>query len=297
MTDAPIRVLLIEDSSGDARLIREMVRDAPEARIELRWARSLAEALTFLAEGGIDLILLDLMLPDSRGFPTLRTVRNRAGSLPVIVLTGLEDEEMAVSAVGEGAQDYLVKDQIDPMQLARAIRHARQRHRLHRASGSDASPATAVDGILVRGAFLTAASRRFALAREAGFALRLILVNVDGLKAINDRHGRAGGDAALAEVARRLVDACGDADLVGHIGGGEFAVLCAEVGQRPPADIGGLLNASLSASDQERGHSLHASIGAACHDPRAPSTCGSFDELLARAGTALKPASGRAAAG
>ena len=128
---APIRVLLIEDNPGDARLITEALRDvaAPSGvpGFELACADRLSTGLARLADGSIDVVLLDLSLPDGSGLTTLARLRAAVPEVPVVVLTGLDDEELAVRAVREGAQDYLVKGQAESALLGRAIRYAVER--------------------------------------------------------------------------------------------------------------------------------------------------------------------------
>ena len=128
-----VRILLIEDNPGDARLIRESLFEAPTTAFELQHADRLHSGLKILAQGGIDLILLDLSLPESWGINTLLKVREAAPTLPVVVLTGLDDETAAVTAVQEGAQDYLVKGHVTGNLLVRSIRYAIERARRRQA--------------------------------------------------------------------------------------------------------------------------------------------------------------------
>ena len=126
-----IRVLLVEDNAGDARLVREHLRDADGGQpFALDSFPTLAEAVASLANSRPDIVLLDLSLPDSFGLETLARWQLTATELPVIVLTGSDDEALAVAAVREGAQDYLVKGRIDGDLLAQAIRYAIERKRV-----------------------------------------------------------------------------------------------------------------------------------------------------------------------
>ncbi len=124
-----IRVLLIEDNPGDARLIREILARARGAQFELERVERLSTALERLTAGGIDAILLDLTLPDSSGLNTFFKVHARAPHVPITVLSGFDDEVVAIRAVREGAQDYLVKGQVDRNLLVRALRYAIERKR------------------------------------------------------------------------------------------------------------------------------------------------------------------------
>ena len=122
-----MKILLIEDNLGDARLIREMLSEAVDMRIELEYADQLSSGLEQLAVKEIDLLLLDLSLPDSQGLDVCIRTRNQAPHVPIVVLTGLDDEKMAMKTLQIGAQDYLVKGQVDSRLLLRSIRYAIER--------------------------------------------------------------------------------------------------------------------------------------------------------------------------
>ena len=125
----PIRVLLIEDNPGDARLILEMLREVEVYDFDLEQVERLELALERLAGAGIDLVLLDLGLPDSEGLATFERTRHEAGGRPIVVISGLDDERLALEAVRSGAQDYLVKSRPEGHLLARVIRYAIERKR------------------------------------------------------------------------------------------------------------------------------------------------------------------------
>jgi len=125
-----IRVLLIEDNPGDSRLIREMIVDAGDSLVQLECVDRLGTGLERLAAGGIDGLLLDLSLPDSQGLETFHEAQAQPPEVAIIVLTGLDDEELALRAVREGAQDYLVKGEVDGNLLVRSIRYAIERKRI-----------------------------------------------------------------------------------------------------------------------------------------------------------------------
>jgi len=127
MRDDPIKVLLIEDNPGDARLIQELLSESKGASFEIKVAERLSDGLEALLEKRFDIVLLDLALPDSSGLDTLAKAHSKARQVSIIVLTGLNDEELAVEAVRKGAQDYMVKGQIDENSLSRAIRYAIER--------------------------------------------------------------------------------------------------------------------------------------------------------------------------
>jgi DNA-binding response OmpR family regulator len=127
MNDQPIRIRLVEDDPGDARLLRQMLADAGTMRSELVWSTQLGEPLQRLSAESCDVIPLDLFLPDSQGWGTFDKMHGHTIHVPIVVLTGLDDEAVAVRAMGEGAQDFLVKGHVDGQLLARAIRYAIER--------------------------------------------------------------------------------------------------------------------------------------------------------------------------
>jgi len=132
----PLRILLIEDNPGDVSLLREMFSTERPCSFELMHLPQLGMAMNYLARGGVDIVLLDLDLdldlglPHAAGLDTVRRVRRLAPHVPLIVLTDQEDDAAVVEAMLEGAQDYLVKGQIENRALPRALRHAIERFRL-----------------------------------------------------------------------------------------------------------------------------------------------------------------------
>ncbi len=122
-----MHVLLIEDNEDDAYLIGETLTERTAADIELEWVERLESGLTRLAEDKVDVVLLDLSLPDSNGLETLDKVQGQTPDVPVIVMTHLDNEAMAIQAVRRGAQDYLVKGRSDGYGLGRAIQYAIER--------------------------------------------------------------------------------------------------------------------------------------------------------------------------
>ena len=124
-----LTVLLVEDNPGDARLIRESLSDVEGNTFDLETADRLATALRRLSAGGIDAVLLDLALPDSRGRETFSKAKAQAPTVPIIVLTGLGDEALALKMVQAGAQDYVTKIDLKGSVLSRAIRYAIEREK------------------------------------------------------------------------------------------------------------------------------------------------------------------------
>ena len=132
MTQPSTKLLLVEESVGHAELLRAALREASgtDRRFKLVHVVCLADALQCLREAPFDLALLDVSLPDSKGIETLLRLQDEMSTLPVVIMTGLNDEELAVEAMRRGAQDYLVKGDVDGRMVVRAVRHAIERKRI-----------------------------------------------------------------------------------------------------------------------------------------------------------------------
>lgn len=129
MNDNQIRILLVEDNPGDAVILEQMLNEIYDNKYEMIHFLRLEDALKHINED-IDILLLDLNLPDSNGKETFNTMNIHAPELPIIILTGLLDEELAINIVSDGAQDYLVKGQIDKQLLSRSIKYSIERKRI-----------------------------------------------------------------------------------------------------------------------------------------------------------------------
>ncbi len=121
----PVSVLMIEDNPGDARIIQDMLADAENIEFAIDWKQTLRGGLESLSENKYDVVLLDLGLPDSpQSSVSFTRVQAISPGVPIIILTGLDDETFAVTMVKRGAQDYLIKGRIDTDTLVRTIRYA-----------------------------------------------------------------------------------------------------------------------------------------------------------------------------
>jgi signal transduction histidine kinase len=124
-----LRIGLVEDNPGDARLIQEMLREPPVTQFHLTHSTRMDQLLESLERDPIEVLLLDLGLPDSQGMDTFHRINDRAPELPIVIFSGADDEQLASIAVSSGAQDYLVKGRINSFLLKRAIRYAMERKR------------------------------------------------------------------------------------------------------------------------------------------------------------------------
>ena len=129
MSDTILRIGLVEDNPGDARLIQEMLREPPVTQFRLTHTTRMDELLASIEREPVEVLLLDLGLPDSQGMETFHRINDRAPELPIVIFSGADDEQLASIAVSSGAQDYLVKGRINSFLLKRAMRYAMERKR------------------------------------------------------------------------------------------------------------------------------------------------------------------------
>lgn len=130
ITENVIHILLIEDNLGDIRLIQEMIKDLENTTIRLIVQKDLSTGIQYLNQHKFHLILLDLSLPDSHGIDTIERILKRVDEIPIIVLTGTDNLMLAIEAVKSGAQDYLIKGNINRMLLERSIYYSIERHKI-----------------------------------------------------------------------------------------------------------------------------------------------------------------------
>lgn len=227
LTDRPITVLLAEGDPQDYARLQEIFDTTLHARFEVEWVRSLGDALERLSRGGIDAVLLDLDLPDSQGVNTFARTNAFAPDVPVVVLTALDDQTMAMRLVQAGAQDYLVKDSVQPDILIRSLLYALERHRLMSALRS-LSLIDDLTGLYNRRGFAELGEQHLKLAMRTSRAVTLVYLDLDRFKDINDTHGHHVGDRALSNVAEILRAAFRRSDIIARMGGDEFAVLALE---------------------------------------------------------------------
>jgi diguanylate cyclase (GGDEF)-like protein len=258
-----IKVLLVEDNPGDVRLVRETFAESRTPPFELHATSHLADAKRRLGEEKFDALLLDLTLPDARGLEGLTRLQQAHAELPIVVLSGLRDEGLAVQAVHLGAQDYLVKGQGDRALLPRSIRYAIERKRAER----EIEHLAQHDGLTElpnRRLLHDRLSQSLAGARRNRHLLGVLFLDLDGFKAINDTFGHAAGDLLLRGVASRLRSCTRESDTIARIGGDEFVLVLPEI--RRLDDIRSFATKILEAiaspfSLGDRELPVHASIG------------------------------------
>jgi two-component system, cell cycle response regulator len=226
----PLRVLLVETERHGVPGLEEIFSTPECAAMELEWAGTLSAGLNRLHHGGIDLLLLDLDLSDSQGLATFERAQAFAPEVPIVVLTGVDDDELGLVTVQGGAQDFLVKGEVGADLLLRSIRYAVERHRLASALRS-LSLIDDLTGLYNRRGFLDLGEQYLKLARRSGRAVLLVYMDVDELKAVNDTLGHLAGDRLLIQLANVLRDTFRQSDITARMGGDEFAVMALEASE------------------------------------------------------------------
>lgn len=285
MHNRHLRILLVEDNPADVRLILEMLRDAGVDNLDLQHVDSIHAAQSRLIAGYFAAILLDLWLPDSSGLHSLERMRTASPDVPIVVLTALEDEPMALRAVKAGAQDYLVKGQVNGLLLSRALSYAIERHQMLAALQSQALT-DELTGLYNRRGFLPLAGQQLKLSRRMNTDLLLLYLDLDGLKTINDRCGHLEGDQALRDAAGLIRATFRESDIVARLGGDEFAVLAIGISEARAEFLTQRLHENIEAfnATNNRRYRLSLSVGVSRFDPASAT---SIDSLLAEADDTL----------
>jgi diguanylate cyclase (GGDEF)-like protein len=217
------RVLLIEDNPGDVRLIREMLAEGDDDLFQLDCVGRLSQGLEYLSSRSAGVVLLDLSLPDSYGFDTFLKVYAHSPKVPIIVLTGHDDQTVALSAVKTGAQDYLVKGKIDRDLLLRSMQYSIERKRYQEQLEYQANY-DALTGLPNRN-LLHDRLRQSVYAQRFVRSIGVVFIDIDHFKFVNDSLGHNTGDKLLQKIAERLLGAVRDGDTVARLGGDEFILI------------------------------------------------------------------------
>ena len=227
--NSPIHILLVEDNPGDALLLREALADVTTVQFDLIHVCRLGDALQQLEHDLIDVILLDLSLPDSQGADTFFSLHAHHAHIPIIVLTSLADEMFALRVVGSGGQDYLIKGQIDGPMLMRTIRYAIERHHMQ-SQLQLLSLTDDLTGLNNRRGFFSRAIQQIKLAQRHHSTMLVVYVDVDGLKRVNDTLGHNAGSQVLIDAAQVLHATFRETDIISRFGGDEFVILVIDAG-------------------------------------------------------------------
>ncbi len=238
-----MKLLLVEDNFDDAEFLAASMRRQQVKDLDMTHVAALSDAVQAIEKDRFDVILLDLHLPDGSGLECVDTIQSADPSIPIVVLSGQNDEEFALSILTMGVQDYLVKWESETRSMLRTIRYAveRKRSELRLNYLAQYDPLTEIPN---RQYFQDQLERATARARREAKKIALMFLDLDQFKVVNDTLGHKAGDDLLREMAKRLRKCIRGGDVVARLGGDEFAVLLEGLGGALEAEVvaKGILN-------------------------------------------------------
>lgn len=276
-----LKILLVEDNPADAKFLKINLEENLPGQFEMVHETYLAEALQTLSQHPFDIILLDLSLPDSNGFETLTRMAVAAPQVPIVVLTGLDDEEMARQALQSGAQDYLLKGNRNREALLRAMRFAIERHQSQKNLVQQLEKMAFRDpltGLLNRRGLQKALLDEMAGPKFNGKNFFALLVGVNNFKGILDTLGRQAGDTVLREVSHILKAGLPLGTHLGWLWGDEFMALIPQSRAAAAATVAENLRAEIADKPIPcSSKPFHVSVGVGV--VLVPETVTTIDEL------------------
>jgi two-component system cell cycle response regulator len=281
MNAEKINILVIDNNEADIDIIKSMFEAQEKLKFGLKYAASLDKSFDLLARGNIDIVLLDLSLPDDLGLETLTRFREKVPDIPVIVLTRHNDDEMALEALKLGAQDYLVKGRFNFDLLVRSLRYSIERNKL-RLTLISLAIVDELTTLYNRRGFLTLAENHKKLARRTNKEFLICFIDINKLKIINDTYGHKIGDNALKDFTYILRKTFREADIIARLGGDEFVVLVRDAEANKKEILYFRLQDNLKEfnSNENRTYELSASIGIVLVEPDSDFP---IDEILEKA--------------
>ena len=298
MLNEPIKILLVEDDLFYEDYLSEIFAEETEISYELNHVVRIKDCVEHLEQDNFDVILIDLNLPDCTGLDTIYEVESQASNTPIIVLTEQDDNELAAQALQSGAQDYLVKGQIDRSTLERSIRYAIERNRLL----EQLEESKRLQRHLAYHDALTILPNRHLLhdrlqqalaqSKRSGKLAALLFLDLDGFKRINDTLGHGIGDLLLKSVAKRLKTTVRQVDTVARLGGDEFTIVLLEINHAQDAkDVAQKILKVISQPYKIEEHELFvtASVGISIY----PDDGSDIESLIRKADIAMYRAKGQ----
>ncbi|HEY3487964.1 MAG TPA: GGDEF domain-containing response regulator [Gammaproteobacteria bacterium] len=220
----PLRVLHVEDDLLDTRNVQRILKTIPIYDIACDHVQSIKSALGVLEKKDYDLVILDMRLPDGFGLDLVKAVKEIAPEKPIVILSGVNDMDLTLKAVQYGAQEYLVKDELNSNVLMRSIRYAidHKQRELDLAYMSEYDELTQIPN---RHSLKNRLRRAIVRCRQNNTMAALMFVDLDFFKVVNDTFGHAAGDMLLKQVAKRMHQCVRHDDTIARMGGDEFVVL------------------------------------------------------------------------
>jgi len=269
----PIEILLITVEEAPVLPLEEQLTEVAPFQFIIDCARSVDEVASRLEKDEYDLILLDLVTDEGKGLEAFESLKAVAGDTPIVVLANVDDENLAMQAVTNGAQDYIVKGHVNTKYLANALRYAVTRQRLHERLVNEALLDT-LTGLYNRRGLVSLGQQQLTMADRTKRGQLLFYVDLDDMHQINDSHGHKTGDQALIDTANIFRRSFRKSDIIARIGGDEYAVLAIETAHHSKdAVLKRLQNNIVDFNiNERRPYHLSLSVGVASYDGSSPST-------------------------
>ncbi len=222
-----IKILYVEDEIDHAILIGELIEEIANVNYEMIHVQKLDEALVELDNERYDIVLLDLSLPDIQGVDSITTVCERAPDIPVVVMTSLEDESMAIMALQKGAEEFLVKGEMNSHALSRVLRYAIMRHK-GRVELQSLSLVDDITGLYNRKGFVLFAQQQLSISIRTKRGMILFFIHIEYLNKISEKLGRQYEDLAKIETASILKEVFRESDIIARHSRDEFTAMAIE---------------------------------------------------------------------
>ena len=224
MASKTVQLLLVEDDQADAKFLRACLARSKGSKPDITHAQCLNDALALLQDTRFDVILLDLNLPDATGEVSVSKIQDACPKIPIVILSGEDNEDYAIGILNQGVQDYLVKWDGEGATILRSIRYAIERKRTELRLTFLATYDSLTE-IPNRNFFVEHLNKAVSRAQRHGTLLGLVFLDLDRFKGVNDTLGHYFGDRLLCAVAKRISAAVRNGDIVARMGGDEFAIL------------------------------------------------------------------------
>ncbi|MBC8550908.1 MAG: GGDEF domain-containing response regulator [Candidatus Brocadiales bacterium] len=281
MDNKIIKILYVEDEIDHAILIGEFIKEIANVHYEMTHVQQLEEALLELDNDRYDIVMLDMSLPDKQGLDTVTAVCERAPEIPVVVMTSIDDESMAIKALQRGAEEYLVKGDMNSHALSRILRYAIMRHK-GRVELQSLSLIDDLTSLYNRRGFMLFSQQQLSIAIRTKRGMILFFIHIEGLNEISEKFGHQYEDLAKIETANILKEAFRESDIIARHGRDEFTAMAIESFDANNEIIITRLQDELESRNKQenRQYKLSLCIGTAYYDTEELCT---IEELINRA--------------
>lgn len=285
MFDSKLNILLIEDNFAARRLLEHMLYDAYADKFSIYSAVSKTDAEDLLKTSSFDVIITDLNLPDAKNLEIIEFLTDGYSNIPVVVLSGIDDQALIEKALNKGAQDYLIKGQGDGHLIARAVRYAIERKETDLGM-TYLSQFDSLTGLANRGMFKERLKQALVRAERNQDMVALLYIDLDRFKNVNECLGQDFGDKLLEQVAERLKKCVREVDTIARLSSDEFAIVLEDISR--VADVSHVANKirkTIADSFQLKSHDVY--IGTSIGISMSPTDSKNAEQLIANAERAM----------